>query len=229
MINIAIQENGSKFLWQITARDTNEVIRRDSPDVTTEGNLKTFEVPESEAGYFFQYNGHTAFLLNIVRNSVAGTTSISYRMISDVGGLDFDGNKIVFDIMTVKLRVPPLARFVGGIQTAPIIHNLEQHEPLVDPKPDRPNEPVVYRLKILKGAKFLMLSSATIEGVVRLGNETFKILPDGDVQKYVSVRASSIEGIAKDVPILGAFYAGWSRTKKPVIIANRLYWNADTD
>ena len=86
-----------------------------------------------------------------------------------------------------------------------------------------------YSLYMMKGARF-KLSGENPDN--ETGSDFFKLMPDGNVKKIVIVRASSIEGVASDITVPDAFYAGRTKTnkrgiRKPLIIANRNFWIAD--
>lgn len=209
--------------WQITARESNW--RFDSKNLkdNERGRPFTFSVPESETGYFFQYNGHTAFVIDIEKNG--DNTTINYRNVPDIRGLKFTDNKITFDTALVKLRIPKRINKQGhkfSVERDKL--NLYEKSGEVGN-----GEILKYDLYMMKGARFWLLGENPAN---ETGNNFFKIMPDGNVKKIMIIRASSIEGASDDIVVSDAFYAGQTKTskkgiRKPLIIANTNHWLPD--
>ena len=217
MITFKINTSGSHAFWQMTARDTNRRIERDD-NKPVENGCQTYEIDKSETGYFFQYNGQTAYLLNYNDND----REFSYRTSVDIEGLSFKRNKIIFNTVNVKLRIPKNSG-------TDVTHSIERDdlEKYLEKEELSDDKTAIYNLKILKGARFFILGRKEINNQILDGSGFFKLLIDGNISKYISVRANSIKGVASDFLISDAYFAGLSRKKKPIIVANAHYWKED--
>jgi len=214
-VDLIIDPDYARANWQITARESGQ--KFEASVLNAIGKVTTIKIHRSNTGYLFQYNGHTAFLLDI---DDAG--QVTYRVQPEIDSFDLSiPQKIIFKTRTVLFKRP--AKLDKNVTVGIDRDFYDQYDQ---------NGKGAYKMKILEGARLFISGEKVMDTSRVTGSNFFKLLPSGAIQKIIIVRSGSIEGGSDDIPVSDAFITNRvkvtnSKKRNPKIQVNLMFWNGE--
>lgn len=256
-ITLTINPNGSFAHWQITEREGYETFGvKKSKDINDKdiepGETVTIKIPKADmGGYNFQYNGHTAFLLDFIKDDYWESGALKIRNNEEAHGLNLINQPdeipiIQFNVRNIKFIVPPNAIKIGDKD---INYSIEKDELFAYPQnsdgkdsevADSNHKPIPptsgnwkINMKIMKGARFFMPCSATTpNGGILHSSTHFVLNPEGNLRRYITVRDNGTDMRTVRPELFDAMYVRFSpskETKTPIIKVNPGFWREIVD